>query len=155
MHMLLWIADAPILDSSTDLQIRSFVDCYQTCRVPDKDDELRTLVMNVQKHTHSKSCPLQDGSCRFSFPHVPVDRTIIARGAMSGPTELLMEHHLASNIMRKVRQLLDIYLQEDAENVLPLTDILKQADVSHEMYEWAVSVTVNRKKLFLQRTHKK
>ena len=109
MHMLLWIADAPILDSSTDLQIRSFVDCYQTCRVPDKDNELRTLVMNVQKHTHSKSSPLQDGSCRFSFPHIPVDRTIIARGAMSGPTELLMEHHLASNIMRKVRQLLDIF----------------------------------------------
>lgn len=57
-HGVLWIQNAPDIDKSSSLEITSFVDKYVKCNLPDEntDEELYTLVNQLQRHTHSPSC---------------------------------------------------------------------------------------------------
>ena len=156
VHMLLWISDAPEFDTDSDREVCKFIDRYQTCRIPDDDEELKSLVLNVQKHSHSKSCRMKDGSCRFSFPKTPCERTIVARGPSSRPIELAEEVGAAgaTDIMKEVRLLLETYLKDDPECIPPFSVILERLAVTREMYEWVVFATVgkDRTKLCLKRT---
>jgi len=137
VHMLLWVSDAPEFDKDSDREVCEFIDRYQTCCIPDDDEELKNLVLNVQKHSHSKSCRMKDGSCRFSFPKTPCERTIVARGPSSKPIKFAEEVGLvgATEIMKKVQPLLETYLKDDPENIPALSVILERLGVTREMYE--------------------
>ena len=53
---LWWVKDAPNLCTVEGKRATpEFIDKYITCRVPviGEDDELRSLVMRVQRHTHT------------------------------------------------------------------------------------------------------
>jgi len=156
VHMLLWVSDAPEFDKDSDREVCEFTDRYQTCCIPDNDEELKNLVLNVQKHSHSKSCRMKDGSCRFSFPKTPCERTIVARGPSSKPIKFAEEVGLvgATKIMKKVQPLLETYLKDDPENIPALSVILERLGVTREMYEWVVSAIIgkDRTKLCLKRT---
>ena len=48
-----------------------FIDKYITCRLPKegKDNELRQLVLQVQRHSHTSTCRKEGQShCRFDYP---------------------------------------------------------------------------------------
>ena len=77
-HKILWIKDAPKVGIDTDVDIANFIDRYQSCSIPDNDDELRTLVKTLQTHVHSRTSGKAQ-SCRFRFPHPPSDNTVIAK----------------------------------------------------------------------------
>ena len=53
-----------------------------SCRLPppnSKEEQLRKIVNEVQKHGQTKSCLKYNGSCRYGFPKLPSPRTIIAK----------------------------------------------------------------------------
>ena len=72
IHSLWWVKDAPNLRTVEGKRATpEFIDKYITCRVPviGEDDELRSLVMRVQRHTHTQTCQKQGRfRCRFDFP---------------------------------------------------------------------------------------
>jgi len=155
MYMLIWASDAPEFDKNSDREVCNFSERYQTCSIPD-DDQLKNIVLNVQKHSHSRSCCMKDGSCRFSFSKTPCKQTIVDRGPLSESIELAaaVGLHRTSHIMKEVRLLLETYLTDDPENIPPLSVILERLAVTCEMYKWVVSATVDRpnRKLCLNRT---
>ncbi|KAG7465590.1 hypothetical protein JOB18_040958 [Solea senegalensis] len=81
IHMLVWIKDAPVLGECMDEDVYRFVDRYISCEKPDPDvdPELLKIVSEVQVHSrnHSKSCKKGNVECRFGFPKLPMDRTIL------------------------------------------------------------------------------
>ena len=59
IHSLWWVKDAPNLRTVEGKRATlEFIDKYITCRVPviGEEDELRSLVMRVQRHTHTQTC---------------------------------------------------------------------------------------------------
>ncbi|XP_059203438.1 uncharacterized protein LOC131982826 isoform X1 [Centropristis striata] len=83
IHMLVWIKDAPeIEDPECCPEVVNFIDRYICCQMPDEesDPELHKIVSEVQVHSrnHSKTCRKGNVSCRFGFPKLPMEKTIIA-----------------------------------------------------------------------------
>lgn len=76
MHTLLWVKDAPEIGKNTDEEITEFIDKYQTCGIPEDDEELAQLVKRLQMHVHCKTCK-RNGKWRFNFPHPSSDKTVI------------------------------------------------------------------------------
>ena len=66
-HMLIWIKDALKLGYSDEEDVTAFIDKYASCLLPETDEELSTLVQNLQIHHHSQTCR-RKGSCRFKYP---------------------------------------------------------------------------------------
>ena len=80
VHSLWWIKDAPNLDTIDGLkQAPDFIDKYITTKIPDlgQDDDLRSKVLSLQSHHHTKTCRKykSDGPCRFGFPQPLQDQT--------------------------------------------------------------------------------
>ncbi|KAJ8372288.1 hypothetical protein AAFF_G00290740 [Aldrovandia affinis] len=82
IHMVVWIEDAPGVQDPEDCpDVIKFINRYITCQMPDEkaDPELHKIVSEVQVHSrnHSKTCRKGNVSCRFGFPRLPMDKTII------------------------------------------------------------------------------
>ena len=76
-HMLLWIKDAPTLETSTEEEVIKFIDGKITCRMPDPTTEpdLYNLVVKNQSHYCNPYCTKSfiqhkkvKTRCRFGFP---------------------------------------------------------------------------------------
>ena len=83
IHMLVWIKDAPEIEDPEHCQdVTDFIDRYINCQMPDEeaDPELHQIVSEVQVHSrkHSKTCKKGNVLCRFGFPKLPMEKTIIA-----------------------------------------------------------------------------
>ena len=76
-HTLFWIKDAPKLGYSDDTDVKSFIDNYVSCSLPETDKQLRDLVKSLQVHRHSQSCRRKAG-CRFKYPKPPSPCTLIS-----------------------------------------------------------------------------
>ena len=76
-HTLFWIKDAPKLGYSAEEDVKSFIDNYVSCSLPDSDEEQRNLVESLQVHRHSQSCRRKAG-CRFHYPKPPSPSTVIS-----------------------------------------------------------------------------
>jgi DNA replication protein DnaC len=80
VHSLWWIKDAPNLDTLHGLkEAPAFIDKYITTQIPPlgQDDDLRSKVLTLQSHHHTKTCRKYktDGQCRFGFPQPLQDQT--------------------------------------------------------------------------------
>lgn len=65
IHMLVWIADAPVYGKTDNKDIEQFVDVHCTCR---KDEEIPELI-NYQTQRHARTCKKKEKNiCRFNFP---------------------------------------------------------------------------------------
>ena len=75
-HTIVWIKDAPKFGTDRVEDVVEFIDKYQTCAIPDNDQELHDLVQ-LQSHVHSSSC-MRKGSCHFHIPKLPSPVTLIS-----------------------------------------------------------------------------
>ncbi|EZA49465.1 hypothetical protein X777_12328 [Ooceraea biroi] len=57
-HLLIWIKDAPVIGTSSNEEIASFILKYVTCRMPNKEisPELHRRVNTHQRHKHNDYC---------------------------------------------------------------------------------------------------
>lgn len=69
VHMLLWIKDAPNIESNGSVNVANFIDRYLTCSKNKTDG----FLVNYQTHRHARTC-MKRGKpiCRFSFPIPPM-----------------------------------------------------------------------------------
>lgn len=75
LHMLLWLKDAPTNYSSVEGKI--LIDSNMSCRIPEDDEELKSLVLKYQQHKHTKTCFPRTQFCRFDFLRKVSKETII------------------------------------------------------------------------------
>ena len=75
IHMLVWIENAPTLETNSEGEIVEFVDKYLTCNT---DNEKTANLVGLQSHKHSKTCRKKGKPiCRFGFPLPPLPRTML------------------------------------------------------------------------------
>ena len=54
------------------------IDKWISCSLANKDEKLNKLAKEVNTDKHTKSCQKGNDPCRFSFPRLPSDRTLIS-----------------------------------------------------------------------------
>ena len=121
--------------------VTELIDSLMTCHLPDENDELYETVSSVQKHNHTKSCRKKGGSCRFSFPRFPSERTIIAK-----PIDPNIDEKEKKSVTKKVTEVLSkarAYLESNVSNEnMTIDDFLSQVGVSKEEYYQALSFSL-------------
>ena len=75
IHMLVWIENAPTLETNSETEIVQFVDKYLTCNT---ENEKTANLVGLQSHKHSRTCRKKGKPiCRFGFPLPPLPRTML------------------------------------------------------------------------------
>ena len=59
-------------------KLPELIDQFVTCEIPE-DTFIKKLVEELQSHSHSKTCKKKGSFCRFDYPKLPSNRTLIAR----------------------------------------------------------------------------
>ena len=135
----------------THKKICKFVEGYVTAAIPESDENLKTLVTELQRHTHSASCKKKGSSCRFNFPRPPSERTILSKPETkegTDPEQLVILRKQACDTLNKMKECMDKY--EDLTNT-SLLDILKEADISVDQYHFALLFAAKDATLHLKR----
>ena len=114
IHMLVWIENAPTLETNSEREIVQFVDKYLTCNT---DNEKTANLVGLQSHKHSRTCRKKGKPiCRFGFPLPPLPRTMLLY-----PLEEDVEKYKKKNTdllkaMNEYKDNVDITFEEFLEN---------------------------------------
>ena len=145
VHMLVWIAHAPMLETSEVKDIIKFIDKYITCaEPPENKPELKDLVSR-QKHSHTTTCrPRPSAPCRFGYPQPPMPTTVL----LEPLTKDEEGHRTHLEQWKKIRAKLD---DRDRRVFSTFSEFLKDLDLSYTEYENAVRASLKAKTIFLRR----
>ncbi|KAK3094305.1 hypothetical protein FSP39_000082 [Pinctada imbricata] len=149
-HIVIWTDSAPTLEDGHDV-VTDFIDQYVTCQIPNKEDDpdLHRLVTTLQQHQHSATCKKKGTFCRFNFPKLPSNRTIIAHEIESDdPIKIKQLKQQNMDTLSKVHEILS------QKETLPTTveSLTTAAGVSLDEYEQALEMSKYGKTVVLQRT---
>ena len=132
-----WIEGAPRYGINTDEECCQFIDKYIFCEIPDEkeDPELHGLVTKLQTHRCIKSkCKKKKGDgCRYNFPRLPSEYTLITAGQHCEEYTALdpeLKKHFKV-LFNRVKTALE---KENAEKFLNLDDFLHSLNISKEGY---------------------
>ena len=140
IHMLVWVENAPTLDTNSEGEIVQFVDQYLTCSA-EKNETLE--LVKLQTHKHSRTCRKKGKPiCRFGFPLPPLPRTMLLY-----PLEEEVEKY------KKKSTELQKDMNEFQENVeMTFDDFLnKIAKMDFEDYIRCIRSLLRAPKVFLRR----
>ncbi|XP_078603870.1 uncharacterized protein LOC144877700 [Branchiostoma floridae x Branchiostoma japonicum] len=148
-HSILWIKDAPQINVDSDEDVVKFINEHITCSIPEEnDEELRKLVLSVQKHGHSATCR-REQKCRFRFPRPPSQETLIARQS-EDPNAANIERDLKikTEILKSVRAVID---NSNVDDNISLDIVLEKANVDPALYHKVLQTTKSGKDIVLKR----
>ena len=124
--------------------LTKFVDTFVTCSLKDKD--LEETVREVQKHSHRGNvekrtgCYMKGPTCRFNYPRLPSERTIIAIPLNKDDEEYESKKKESRDILKKVKSVL-VGLTEDQQNSWNLKKVLEEAQVEKKKYYQALEIS--------------
>ena len=145
IHMLAWIKDSPVLNSTAKEKSRliAFVDQYVTSS---KDIDVENLV-SLQDHSHSRTCKKKNKKdCRFNFPLPPMPERCILEPLGSDIFENDTKRH--KNNWAKIK---DVLNDMKMGQKMDFSDFLKQLDPDREDYIMAVRSLLTSARLYIKR----
>ena len=143
IHMLVWIENAPTLETNSEKEIVQFVDKYLTCNT---DNEKTANLVGLQSHKHSRTCRKKGKPiCRFGFPLPPLPRTMLLY-----PLEEDVEKYKKKNTdllkaMNEYKDNVDFTFEEFLENF---------AKMDFDDYIKCIRSSLKAPKVFLKRKAK-
>ena len=140
IHMLVWVENAPTLETKSEEEIIEFVDQYLTCS---SDNEKTANLVNLQSHKHSRTCRKKGKPiCRFGFPLPPLPKTMLLY-----PLEENIDKYKKKNVE------LQKSMNECKENEdIPFDEFLeKNARMDFEDYICCIRSSLKAPKVFLKR----
>ena len=60
-----------------NIEFLDHIDQHVTCQIPNNDPKLKKLVEDLQKHKCTHTCKKKGPDCRFGFPRLPSNRTLV------------------------------------------------------------------------------
>ena len=142
--------DAPKPADSKEV-VAEFIDKYITCQIPSQDEnpELYSLVTSVLKHHHTATCRKKGIACRFNYPKMPSQDTMIACELETEDMQIKQTTvKSASEVLSNVMMVLEEDKHHEIESV---EELLAQADVTNTKYTNALSLTKRGKAVILGR----
>ena len=157
VHGVFWLESKDIIrfmedDKFDKEKVTSLIDEWISCSLDTGDETLNELVKEVNVHKHTKSCKKYGTNCRFNFPRLPSDETLIA----SPPSEDLSEEERkeqlrkSKKILEKVKNFL-VELKADDESDLSLGDLLNKLDINYNDYKSALQTSQKGEIVILKR----
>jgi hypothetical protein len=117
-----------------------YIDAHVTCST-DIDDDLARLVLKVQVHHHTWVCRRPEKMCRFGYPRMPSDFTIIAK-----PLPVDMDAQESKDITKKYSTTLELVkhvLNNELPDNLSIQGLCDIAGV--DMHDYYAALQVSRK----------
>ena len=120
-----------------------------SCELPEDDAELRSIVSEVQKHGHTKSCMKYNGSCRFGFPRLPSPKTF-----MTEPLEAMNDEEKeailkkATETLKYAKEILD---DPACKDDMSFEEFLGKVGVDEKYYLRCICAIHNSRTLILKR----
>ena len=140
IHMLVWVENAPTLETKSEEEIIEFVDGYLTCS---SDNEKTANLINLQSHKHSRTCRKKGKPiCRFGFPLPPLPKTMLLY-----PLEENIDKYKKKNVelqksMNECKENEDVPFEEFLEKI---------AKMDFEDYICCIRSSLKAPKVFLKR----
>ena len=160
LHGVFWLNEEKIQNYKEggqfhDAKVIQLIDKYISCSINTKDQDLNKLVKEVNVHKHTKSCRKGNKICRFSFPRLPSDETLIAKPLsedLIGKKRYQEKLNDAKSILDKVSKKLAEMSDEDLANS-SLKDILEHPDVNitKQDYHDALAISTKGSMVILKR----
>ncbi|XP_061195058.1 uncharacterized protein LOC133203256 [Saccostrea echinata] len=144
VHMLLWIKDAPSVQTHSYEEVAQFIDKYAICEKHGADD----FLINYQTHRHARTCMKKNKPiCRFHFPIPPMPQTVVLAPLDDD------DEHCSTAVMsyQKIVDYLNSSKFRESEIEMTFQDILLELQMNVECYIRAVRSTLKQEKVFLKR----
>ena len=113
------------------------------------DEHLHSLVTTVQRHSNTQTCRKKGTSCRFQYPKLPADKTLIAKppDEEKEPVKAAEQNAKYMDILAKMHDI----LSDQSATHKSLPDILKEAVISYEDYHSALKTSKRGRTVVLKR----
>ena len=143
IHMLVWIENAPTLETNSETEIVQFVDKYLTCNT---DNEKTANLVGLQSHKHSKTCRKKGKPiCRFGFPLPPLPRTMLLYPLEEDVDKYKKKNTELLKAMNEYKDNVDMTFEEFLENF---------AKMDFDDYIKCIRSSLKAPKVFLKRKTK-
>ena len=143
IHMLVWIENAPTLETNSEREIVQFVDKYLTCNT---DNEKTANLVGLQSHKHSRTCRKKGKAiCRFGFPLPPLPRTMLLYPLEEDVDKYKKKNTELLKAMNEYKDNVDMTFEEFLENF---------AKMDFDDYIKCIRSSLKAPKVFLKRKTK-
>ena len=143
IHMLVWIENAPTLETNSEEEIVQFVDQYLTCNT---DNEKTANLVGLQSHKHSKTCRKKGKPiCRFGFPLPPLPRTMLLYPLEEDVDKYKKKNTDLLKAINEYKDNVDMTFEEFLENI---------AKMDFDDYIKCIRSSLKAPKVFLKRKTK-
>ena len=143
IHMLVWIENAPTLETNSEREIVQFVDKYLTCNT---DNEKTANLVGLQSHKHSRTCRKKGKPiCRFGFPLPPLPRTMLLYPLEEDVDKYKKKNTELLKAMNEYKDNVDMTFEEFLENC---------AKMNFDDYIKCIRSSLKAPKVFLERKTK-
>ena len=140
IHMLVWIENAPTLETNSEREIVQFVDKYLTCNT---DNEKTANLVGLQSHKHSRTCRKKGKPiCRFGFPLPPLPRTMLLYPLEEDVDKYKKKNTELLKAMNEYKDNVDMTFEEFLENF---------AKMDFDDYIKCIRSSLKAPKVFLKR----
>ena len=113
--MLVWIENAPTLETHSEEEIVQFVDQYLTSNT---DNEKIAHLVGLQSQKHSKTCRKKGKPiCRFGFPLLPLPRTMLLYPLGENMDNYKKKNTELLKAMNEYKDNVDMTFEEFLENI--------------------------------------
>ena len=160
LHGILWLKTSAIeeylLPNKTfDVNhedISKFIDKWTSCSRETGNDTLDSIIKEVNIHKHKPSCKKKGTECRFDFPRLPSDHTIVAHPLPKDTPDEERKSTLSEvkAIKDKVRSALSRKDYDPGPEVT-LSDLLEELGIPMEKYLWALKISEKGEYVVLKR----
>ena len=165
LHGVFWLSEEKLKTYKNengdykDEILPNLIDEFISVSTNTKDEDLNELVREVNTHKHSKSCQKgnakkDDRYCRFSFPKLPSNYTLVARPLSEetlGKELYNKKRNDAKIILEKVKNRL-LEMSKEELKTAKLEDILNHVGLSSEVYHNALKIAERGATIILQRS---
>ena len=164
MHGVFWLdrdAIAPFLNEKgefDDVNVIELIEKWISCSLDTGNDQLDKIVREVNVHKHTKSCLKKSTNCRFNFPKLPSNKTIIACPLPEGTSEEEIEENEkrlndSNKILKKVKEELTKLTEDEIHELYnnDLKTFLEALQIDIDVYHEALKISQKGKVVVLQR----
>ena len=135
--------------------VTELVDKWVSCSLDTGNENLDALVKEVNVHNHTKSCQKGGVECRFSFPRLPSNFTLVAHPISEEDlkkeeikTKLKTSKKILEDVKKKLKELNDEELEAYDNN---LDQFLNELSISSKDYHDALRISHRGSTIILKR----
>ncbi len=159
IHGVMWLEEGVIanvkIEGTNEFdeeRLCLLIDTLISCARP-SHGFLKNVIDEVQTHHHTKTCKKYGDNCRFGYPRLPSNETLISKSLPAEMDEKKRKNKIQNlkSILEKVKKELE---RDDLDEEMTLNDMLRKLDIPYTKYKEALQTSERGSTVVLKRTIK-